>query len=208
MRSFVRSLLWIAAIVGALCFLLYLFVFDTWVVPNDDAQLTASIQPTLAPSDRVLIRRGSRPKQGELARCASPESPGRYVVGRVFGRPGGTVQVSRESVVVDGKGISSAHGCGKVTVMQPVTGEPVELSCGVEENGAWSYGVLRHTEFPSGGNPARIEVGKLYLVSDDRHFHQDSRDFGLVDESTCEHVVFRLWGETFTDASRRFTILW
>ncbi len=38
--------------------------------------------------------------------------------------------------------------------------------------------------------------------------HQDSRDFGQVDASTCEHVAFPLWGERYTDGSRRFTILW
>ena len=53
-----------------------------------------------------------------------------------------------------------------------------------------------------------VEPGKLFLVSDDRHIHKDSRDFGGVDAATCEHVVFRLWGERFTDGSRRFNILW
>jgi signal peptidase I len=52
------------------------------------------------------------------------------------------------------------------------------------------------------------EAGKLFLVSDNRSMHEDSRDFGQVDASTCEHIVFRLWGEHYTDSSRRFTIIW
>jgi hypothetical protein len=39
--------------------------------------------------------------------------------------------------------------------------------------------------------------------------HLDSRDFGTIDPSSCQHIVFRLWGTTgFSDASHRFTIIW
>jgi len=31
-------------------------------------------------------------------------------------------------------------------------------------------------------------------VSDDRHVHLDSRDFGQVDPRTCQHIVFRFVG--------------
>jgi signal peptidase I len=53
-----------------------------------------------------------------------------------------------------------------------------------------------------------VEPGKVFLVSDDRHIHKDSRDFGQVDGAACEHVVFRLWGESFGDSSHRFNVLW
>jgi len=38
--------------------------------------------------------------------------------------------------------------------------------------------------------------------------HQDSRDFGQVRCVDLRHVVFRLWGERYTDGSRRFNLLW
>ena len=89
--SFGRNMLWLAAILGAIVLLLYLFVFDTWVVPGDDPLLTASIAPTLSPDDRILTRRGSMPVTGELARCFMPDGSGKYTIGRVFGVGGDTV---------------------------------------------------------------------------------------------------------------------
>jgi signal peptidase I len=206
--SFTRTVLWITGIVGAIVLLLYLFVFDTWVIPNDDLELAASLQPTLIPEDRILTRRGSRPQIGELARCIKPDGSGKFIVGRVFGAPGDTVEIVNERVATNGKSPAARFACGVVTVTQPATNEPVALSCSVEDHGAFTYNVLLHPEFREGQRVAKVEADKFYLVSDNRHIHLDSRDFGQVDLSTCEHVVFRLWGESFTDGKRRFNVLW
>jgi hypothetical protein len=152
--------------------------------------------------------RGGQPKLGQLARCTSPDPTKPYVIGRVFGTAGAVVELKRERVFTNGKANASRHGCPPVTFYHPVSGQPVTLSCGVEETGAWSYSFLLNVEFPEGERRSVVEPGKLYLVSDNRHTHQDSRDFGQLDASTCEHVVFRLWGESFTDSSRRFNVLW
>jgi signal peptidase I len=94
-------------------------------------------------------------------------------------------------------------------VPHPVTENLITMNCGVVETGAGSFSVLSaQTGLSQGKHSAQVEAGKLYLVSDNRLLHEDSRDFGQVDASTCEHVVYRLWGEHFTDSSRRFTILW
>lgn len=206
MKSWGRALGWGSAIVGALCLLLYLFVFDTWVVPGDDPMFAVSVMPQLAPNDRILLRRGTTPRVGELARCKKTD--GTYVVGRVFGDRGATVKVVNETVSVNGVGVASRHGCPMQTLIHPVSAQETKLACSVEENPAWSYSVLRHIEFSEGDHSAVVPEGQLYLVSDNRAFHQDSRDFGTVEESSCQHVVYRLWGDSFTDASRRFTILW
>lgn len=209
MRSLVRGLLWLGAIVGAICGLLYLFLLDTWIVPGDDPMFTASIVPTLSPQDRILIQRGAVPRAGQLARCVSPENPSRYVVGRVFGVAGERVEIREERVWVSDKVILLRHGCPAVTLTHPSTGDDITLSCGVEDNGAWTYAMLRSSEHPEPSHGVTVvEEGRMFLVSDNRHLHQDSRDFGLVEASTCEHVVFRLWGESFLDSSRRFSILW
>ena len=78
----------------------------------------------------------------------------------------------------------------------------------VAETGAWTFEFLSHPEMLTGNHSAVVEAGKLYLVSDNRLMHQDSRDFGLVDSSTCEHIVFRLWGERYAASTRRFNVLW
>lgn len=208
MKDFTRTAVWILAILGAIALLLHLLVFDTWVVPGNDPAFAASVVPTLLPQDRILTRRGSSPVVGELARCASPTTTGEYVVGRVFGMAGDTVQVDENGPTTNGKPHPARHGCPQVTVVHPVTGSLVPMNCGVVETGAWSYQFVSHPEMRVGTHSARVEAGKLYLLSDNRLMHQDSRDFGQVEAATCEHIVFRLWGERYTDGSRRFDILW
>jgi signal peptidase I len=206
--SFGRNVMWLTAILGAIVGLLYLLVFDTWVVPGDDPLLLASLQPLLGAEDRILTRRGSVPKTSELARCILPDGSGKYVVARVFGGAGDTVEINNERVSVNGKTAATRFQCPAVSVVHPVSGEASPLTCSVEDNGSFTYSVLVHPEFREGARKAKLEPGKVFLVSDDRHIHYDSRDFGPVDLASCEHVVFRLWGPSFGDSSRRFNILW
>jgi signal peptidase I len=206
--SFTRSVVWFFAIAGAIVLLLYLFVFDTWEIPGNDPLFVASVEPTLRPEDRILTSRHSTPRFGERARCLVPDGRGTYTIGRVFGSEGETVEVLNERVAVDGRAPASRFQCGTVTVVHPVSQAQLALTCTVEDNGAFVYSVLTHPEYREGHTVAKVEPGKVFLVSDDRHIHSDSRDFGQVDASTCQHVVFRLWGERFTDSSRRFNILW
>jgi len=192
---------------GAIGLLLYLFVFDTWVVPDGDRLFVVSILPALKPQDRILTRRGSQPKYGELARCLEPTS-NTFVIGRVMGTGGDTVEIKGEVVITNGKSLPSRHACDPVQMAHPVSEELITLECGAVETGAWTYQYLTRREFPDSSHAAMVEPGRVYLVSDNRHMHKDSRDFGTIDVTLCEHVVFRLWGETFTDSSRRFTLLW
>lgn len=210
MKGFVRAVVWIAGILGAIGLLLHLFVFDVWTVPpSDNGQFAASILPTMQIGDHVLVQRGRIPNVGELARCASPLTSGTLVVGRVFGRGGDRVEVSDGRVMTNGTAVASRHGCPQMIVPHPITQNLITMNCGVAETGAWSFSFLTASEGLSGGTSAAlVEPGKMYLVSDNRLMHEDSRDFGQVDEATCEHVVYRLWGERFTDSTRRFTILW
>ena len=207
MRGFVRSIVWIAAIAAAIGLLLWLFVFDVWTVP-DDRMLAASVLPNLKPQDTILLRKGGTPAYGELVRCVSPQSPNTFVVGRVFGTPGDPVEINDNAITTAGKGPVGRHACPPVTVAHPVTENLMTLSCGVADTGAWTFEFLSSNEATGSVYSAVVEPGKLFLVSDDRVLHQDSRDYGLVSASSCEHIVYRLWGEHFTDSSRRFTLLW
>jgi signal peptidase I len=207
-KGFIRGSLWLIGIVGAICLLLHILFFDTWVVPDNDPLLVASILPTLYPNDRILTARRSTPTSGQLARCASPEPGSEYVIGRVMGTSGDTVLVDNGRVSINGKMIASRHGCGRRQVLHPITQEQVTLSCATEDNGAWTFEYLVPLDRPDGQRTAVVEQGKLFLVSDNRAIHKDSRDFGLIDATTCEHVVFRLWGDSFVDTSRRFTVLY
>lgn len=208
MKSIWRGLVWVLVILAAIGGLLYLFVFDTWVVPGNDPEFVASVLPTLMPQDKILIQRGRIPRYGELARCASPTTPGSFVIGRVFGGAGDRVEVSDRVVTTNGTGLAARHACPQRKIVHPVTQGLVTMNCGVAETGAWSFEYLTNADLAGGDHSATVEPGKLYLVSDNRVMHQDSRDFGQIDEATCEHVVFRLWGEHYMDGSRRFNFLW
>lgn len=207
MNSIYRGLFWLAAILAAVGVLLYLFVFDTFVVPAGDPGFAMSIEPTLRAGDRVLTRRGVIPGRGDLVRCTSSLQGGE-VIGRIAGLGGDTVEIRGENVVLNGKPQPTRHACPKVSVVHPVSQQPVELDCAVFDDGPWPYQVLLDRHFSEDRSASRVEPGHAYLISDNRHLHQDTRDFGLVEDGTCQHIVFRLWGETWADASRRFTVLW
>ena len=68
---------------------------------------------------------------------------------------------------------------------------------------------LRSSDHPEPPTKTAVESGKWFLVSDDRHIHVDSRDFGQVDTTTCQHIVFRLQsGQGFGDSKKRLSIIW
>ncbi|MBS2017860.1 MAG: signal peptidase I [Deltaproteobacteria bacterium] len=208
MRDSGRLFVWLLAILGAIGLLLYLFVFDTWVIPGDDPQFVVSIEPNLRPNDRILTRRGGVPAYGQLARCQMPDGSGRYVVGRLFGAGGDRLKIAEERVSVNDRLYATRFKCGTMTLANPVTQQPRKLDCIAEDNGAFTYNVLIASEYREGDRSLIVPAARFYLVSDNRHLHFDSRDFGEVDPATCERIVFRLWGDQFTDGSRRFNLLW
>ncbi len=209
MRGFLRFSLWVFGILGIVGLVLYLLVFDAWTVPGDDPMAAASVEPNLHVGDRLLILRGGDVRPGHLARCTDPDAPGRFVLGRVVAKAGETVAVD-ESVVVDGKRNPSPHACteGRRPMRHPITQEDIELDCGFEDTNGNEHEVLRNVAHPEATIKSKVEIDKVYLVSDNRHIHLDSRDFGQIQASTCHHVVYRLWGDTWWDSKRRFTSLW
>jgi signal peptidase I len=202
-------MLWALAILSLIGFVLYLTVFDAWTVPGDDPTFVASIAPNLYEGDNLLLLKSSELKPGHLVRCADPDAPARFVVGRIVAQGGDKVALD-EVVVVNGKRNPSPHGCtdGQRVMRHPVTGQDVKLTCAVEDTNGNEHEALRDMEHPLGEMRSVVESGKIYIVSDNRHIHLDSRDFGQVSPSTCQHIVYRLWGTTYFDASRRFTFLW
>jgi signal peptidase I len=178
-RGFLRFMLWAIGGITLVGFVLYLTVFDAWTVPGDDPTFVASIAPNLGAGDNLLLLRSAEIKPGHLVRCSDPDAPARFVVGRVVGQGGDKLAIT-ELVVVNGKRNPSPHACAEPTLVMrhPVTGEDVKLTCNVEDTNGNEHDALKDLEHPLGEMRTVVESGKIYLVSDNRHIHLDSRDFG------------------------------
>jgi signal peptidase I len=211
MGTIVRLLLWALAVVALVCGALYLFVFDVWRVPSDDPQLTASILPALAPGDILLVTRRTGIGRGELVRCGDPQAPGRFVVARAMAEGGDRLAIEHEAVSIDGHEVPTVRSCDppRLDVVNPNTTDSEVLACSFEDYGEMPHPTLRGTERIEPPTRITVEKGRWFLVSDNRHFHLDSRDYGQLDDVTCQHVVFRLVGAAgIFDVTRRLTVLW
>lgn len=212
-RKVVRALLWIAAVCGVLVGIVAIF-FQTWTLPGDDPQLAASIEPALSVGDLVLVTRSSGASDGALVRCADPDAPGRFVVGRVIGHTGDDIQFVSGTMLVNGQTPSTSVACDPPTVhlRNPATQEDVELGCQLEEFAGTTHPVLRPgptAQTAERDVNAKVDPAKVYLVSDDRPLHLDSRDFGQIAAATCQRIAFRLWAvDGWGDAKKRLTVLW
>src|SRR5271170_389092 len=196
MRGLLNFLVWIAAIGGIVWGALYWFLIDVWTVPKDDPLLSASIQPTLQPGDLLIIMRQPSVDRGNLVRCADPQTPGRFVVGRAMAKGGEHVEIGGGSVTVDKSHSSTQHACDRSvwSVFDPGTNDNVDLKCSSQEYAGRDYDELYSSDIKDPPVDTVVETGKWYLVSDDRHVHLDSRDFGAIDPRTCQHVVLRVIG--------------
>ncbi len=212
MSDLFRFLMWVAVIAGAICGIVYYAYADVWVVPVDDPRLLVSIEPTLRGGDILLAARHGLPGVGDLARCTDPDEPRRWVIGRVIGLGGGDVELHGQSFSTPGSHPTGASACGIRRLVNPATGDEVELGCRNEEFAGHEYQSLSHARDGGGSESTRnlkVPLGKTFLLSDDRYLHLDSRDYGSLAETSCQHLVFRLWGAAgFSDGSRRFTFLW
>ena len=208
MRALGRFALWAVVGIIAIVVLFRLTAIRWWKVPEDDPYLVASVAPALRGGDWVLLWRMSAPAIGSLALCPEPKRS-RIVVARMIGDEGQKVKVSGTEVEVNDKRLPSEGACSvrRFSVKAPNNGNEIELRCSTEvvngsvyERGeAEAIADLRPFEATAG-------PGEVLLVSDNRRFPWDSREFGPVDRATCkETVFFRLIGrEGFFHSATRF----
>lgn len=209
MRKMFRFLFWLALIVGSVIGVLRLTAIRWWRVPQNDQYLTASISPSVRAGDLILLWRLTRPGFGDLVLCPEPGHPDRVVIGRLVGETRDELQVSGSSITINGKHQTDEGNCKLRTFTErdPASGVEVEQSCSMEELGG---GVHMRGDVPSeSARPAEVKTkvpaGMVWLVSDNRLFPYDSRDFGPVARETCaETVFFRLVSAAgFFDTSAR-----
>lgn len=206
MRGLLKGLLWITGILAVLAGLGRLFLFKVWTIPDDPA-LNASLAPTLAAGDVVIVLTKGERGFGDLVRCGDPEDAQRWVVGRISGKEGDQVRVDDRGVLtLNGRRYDTTESCapGDYTVAHPVSGHTMKLQCGrVEMADSWHMKAIGE----KGVEPYEHKVGpgRVFLLADDRSYHDDSRDFGAVPAESCtEQLVFRLWSkEGWSDTKHR-----
>jgi signal peptidase I len=212
-RRLTKLLLYLAIMAGVVIGVLRATVIRWWRIPSDDPYLEASIAPTLSGGDLIILSRLSPPRFGDLALCPEPNADGRVVIGRLLGEPGDKVEVLGTHVRVNGRNMHDESGCKAptFTVTDPVSRKEVEQRCDHEDLSGRIH--LR------GNIPAERQVSPVtltaesaqgILVSDNRLFPYDSRDFGAVNLASCkETVVFRLVSaKGFGDVATRFSLIW
>ena len=211
MDKFFKFLLWTAGILAVIALAGRVFLFETWTVP-DDSYLAAAAAPTLHGGDFVLVLTVGTGGFGDLVRCADPENAGSFVVGRIVGTPGDEVEMQGRSLRVNTSSYNASDACTQATfkVAHPDTGREMEMQCSrVEMGGGWHYRGNSLKNMPGNNVSKRIGDGKVYLLSDNRDMHDDSRDFGTLPEESCrQRIVFRLWGrDGWTDSAARMTFI-
>jgi len=211
MAKFLRYLAWSLLIAFGLIGILRLTVIRWWRVPLGDPYLEASLAPSVRGGDWLILWRGSAPIEGNLVLCPEPKAAGRYALARILGETGDHVKLTGGGVLVNGRSFETESGCDSFTVRDPGTGQEATQNCRREVVGSRTH--LRGEVQDSLPSPKDDEVevpsGQVYLVSDNRQFPWDSREFGPVERSTCvETVVFRLVSKDgFFDVPNRLTLI-
>jgi signal peptidase I len=201
--------MWSLISLGVITIFLRLSAIRWWRIPADDPYLDASITPSLRGGDLVLLWRMTPPSLGSLALCPEPKHPERVVIGRMMGEERNTVKIDGSRVLINERQQSTEGSCADehFKVTPPTGGAEVEQHCSMEVVSGLTH---MRGDAEATAELAAYEVelgtGQVALVSDNRRYPYDSRDYGVVDRSTCtETVFFRLVGaEGFFDASRRF----
>jgi signal peptidase I len=212
-RKLWKLLLYAAICVGVVIGILRATAIRWWRIPDDDPYLEASIAPTLRGGDLIVLWRGSKPSFGDLVVCPEPRAEHRFVIGRIAGMPGDKVQVDGPRLKVNGRNTHGEAACDneKFSITDPNTRTEVEQTCDREDIG----GRIHPRGNPPQGRSLELasltaEPNHVLLISDNRYYPYDSRDFGGVPRESCrESVVFRLLSaKGFSDVESRFSFVW
>lgn len=160
---------------------------------------TGSMKPTIVEGDRIFVNKlaydlkipyttfhiaeWSHPQSGDIVVFYSP-SDGKRLVKRVVGKPGDTIEMQNNQLVINGKKLS----------YEPVKDSEIDgFSDGMEANQYAFFESLSETRHPlmitphrsslRSFGPVTIPEGNYFMMGDNRDNSADSRYFGLVERS-------------------------
>jgi signal peptidase I len=203
---------WTVLVLGGIVLVARALALRWWQVPLTDAELAASIGPSLRGGDWVLLWRLTRPGLGDLVLCPDPDDAANVVIGRIIAQAHDTVTIHGEDVLVNGKRFNIEYNCTEQAfrLVDPDSLKEVEVNCDMEEVGE----KLHMRGYASDGKSRRkyeqqVGSGKVFLMSDNRAYPFDSRHYGTVERTSCsETVFFRLVSKDgFFDVPNRLTYI-
>jgi len=212
MDKLLRFLGWTLLVVAVVGGLARALLVDGWTIPDDNTRFGISMEPTLTAGDTVLMLRYGTPGFGDLVRCTDPDDANGFVVGRIAGVAGDVVEVNGRDLTVNNKRYHSEQVCPvpTVTVIHPTSGKEVTIHCDeIDMGGRIHYrGYTAKTDIFT-ATKTSVTTGMVFLLSDDRSYHDDSRDFGMVPIATCgNRIMFRVWGKDgWKDDRRRLSYI-
>jgi signal peptidase I len=211
MWKFLRLLAWASLVVGALIAVLRLTAIRWWQVPLGDPYLEASIAPSLQGGDWIVLWRATQPVEGDLVLCPEPKAAARPVIARILGEANDHLKFEGSAVRVNRTRFDSESSCESFSVRDPASGQEVEQGCRQELIGGKTHlrGEVSDPTPKSGEPEFDVPHAQVFLISDNRRFPWDSRDFGTVDRETCtETVIFRLVSKDgFFDVAHRLMLI-
>ena len=206
-RGFIRFLLWVC-ILGGITIGALRAIAIRWVrLPVDDIWFETSLYPTLAGGDLILLWRIGEPQFGDLVLCPEPDYPERIIIGRILGLPGDDVKIHDGEPSVNNEKFIWERTCDPTYFDYAHPGNPtleVHQQCEFEAmaNHLHMVGITAGHKVQPEDRQYKVPDGQYFLISDNRLFPYDSRDYGFVPIETCqEMVVARLvskegWGDT------------
>jgi signal peptidase I len=214
MKGWLRALLWLAGFLAVVFGALRYFFLDFHTVPEEtnDPRNWANA-PNLEPGDFALVWRGATAHAGDMVRCADPSDPNRWLVARVLGLPGDKIDITDGTLRINGFRISTSACQTLPRNITDVDGTTVEVSCALEELGGSKHEVVVRKETLLQGAEAKVQAGKLFLLSDNRSapWASDSRnaEIGQLPTEACtERLLMRLWSKKgWGDSERRLAFL-
>lgn len=142
------KLKWIIGIIGVL---VIIGGFIRWGVLQPYLIRQPSMEPGLAPGDRILVNRLAyrqwAPARGDIIVFAFPKDPKRTFVKRVIALEGETVELRDNKVFVNGNEVQEPY--------------------------------VKPGDYPPYG-PEVVPVGKVFVLGDNRRESEDSREWGLL----------------------------
>lgn len=181
-----KLLVIVAVIVGIVGAVLRWQYMDLVTVNND------AMAPTVFGGDQILVWRGTDFDHGDIVLCRHPRQQGSWILSRVIGRPGMSIDMHRGQLAINGQRVNRDYQ-GEVTFEDQHSHAPAAFRWGFEE-----LGEVDHLFMERADRQVQLRsverIGGFYLLNDNRTWvGDDSRLLGPISNVNCVGWAFMRW---------------